>query len=241
MRIKRLALGRGSRAAEGTTVIIDVFRAFSCEPILFDFGVREIVLEGDIDRCLAMRGNAVLVGESDGWPIPGFDLTNSPFLILRKGRRFFRGRSVIHRTTSGVTGALSALPHSDEVLLASFLTARATADYVLRKAPDLVSIVAMGTRSVERAPEDDRCGDYIESLLTGRPYDHNKALLDILRNESAQKFLRGDAEHYPKEDPVICLQRDLFDFTLKAEKRRDVVVATPVRLGTRQSRTRLKP
>jgi len=67
------------------------------------------------------------VGECDEVPIPGFDLTNSPFVIMRHGRALFEGRTVIHRSTSGVTGALAALENSTEVLLASFLTARATA------------------------------------------------------------------------------------------------------------------
>jgi 2-phosphosulfolactate phosphatase len=228
VQIRRLSLQKGSRAAEGLAVIIDVFRAFSCEPLLFHYGAREIVLEGDIHKCLAMRSGAVLVGERDGLPIRGFDLTNSPYMIIKKGRPFFRRKRVIHRTTSGVTGALSALDRCDEVLLASFLTARATADYVARKSPEVVSLVAMGTRSVLKAPEDEFCADYIASLLTGKPYDHIKAMQEILANESARKFLRGDKSYYPREDPVICLQRDLFDFTLRAEKRNDLVTARVV-------------
>lgn len=229
MRIKRLSLRKGSRAAEGLAVIIDVFRAFSCEPLMFHYGAREVVLEGDVRKCLAMRSGAVLVGERDGLPIRGFDLTNSPYLIIKKGRSFFHRKKVIHRTTSGVTGALAALEKCDEVLLASFLTARATADYIRSKAPETVSIVAMGTRAVLKAPEDEFCGDYIQSLLTGEPYDHVKAVREILGHENARKFLRGDKSYYPREDPVICLQRDLFDFTLRAERKGDLVTAKAVR------------
>ena len=57
---------------------------------------------------LASR-SAVLVGEINEEPIEGFDLTNSPSLILAGGRALFEGRTVVHRTTSGVTGALTAL------------------------------------------------------------------------------------------------------------------------------------
>ena len=127
MQIKRLSLREGAQAATGIAVVIDVFRAFSCEPLLYYYGANRIFLEGDIDRCLTMRGDAVLVGEANEIPISGFDLTNSPFLIMQKGAGFFGQRTVIHRTTSGVTGALAALENSTEVLLASFLTARATA------------------------------------------------------------------------------------------------------------------
>jgi len=225
MRIKRLSLGEGSRQAHGTAVIIDVFRAFSCEPLMFHCGASQVILSGDIEKCLAMRGKAVLVGEQDELPIPGFDLTNSPFMIMQGGSALFGGRAVVHRTTSGVTGALAALATADEVLLASYLTARATAEYIKCRAPSLVSIVAMGIRSIERAPEDEFCGGYIESILTGKPYDHVKALDEILRHETALKFLRGDKAYLPREDPVICLQRDLFDFALRAVKHDGLVVA----------------
>ena len=229
MRIKRLSLRKGSEAAEGLAVIIDVFRAFSCEPLMFHYGARAVILEGDVDKCLAMRRGAVLVGERDGLPIPGFDLTNSPFLIMKKGRPFFYRKKVIHRTTSGVTGALAALERCDDVLLASFLTARATVQYIRQKAPEIVSIVAMGNRAVSKAPEDEFCADYIESLLTDKPYDHLRAIREILRSETARKFLRGDKSYYPREDPLICLQRDLFDFALRADRKGGLVTATAIR------------
>jgi 2-phosphosulfolactate phosphatase len=218
MNIRRLSLREGAASARGTAVIIDVFRAFTCEPLMYHYGAERIYLEGDIDRCLALRGDSILVGERNELPIEGFDLTNSPFLIMENGRDFFAGRTVIHRTTSGVTGAVSALAGSDEVLLASYVNARATARYIAGRNPATVSIVAMGIRSEAKAPEDEFCGDYIEHLLEGRPYDHIGALRVILAHETSQKFLRGDRAYLPKEDPSICLSRDLFDFALRAER-----------------------
>ena len=114
------------------------------------------------------------------------------------------------------------------MLLASYPTARATAAYVRARRPDVVSIVAMGIRRQAQAPEDEACGDYIESLLGGRPYDHVAALATILAHETAQKFLRGDKPYLPREDVTFCLQRDLFDWTLRAEQHQRVVVASPV-------------
>jgi 2-phosphosulfolactate phosphatase len=231
MKIKRLSLREGSLAAEGMAVVIDVFRAFSCEPLLYHCGAREIILESDIERCLEMRDGAILVGERDELPIPGFHLTNSPFLIMERGRRLFEGQKVVHRTTAGVTGALDALERCDDVVLASFLTGRATAEYVKHRAPAVVSIVAMGIRTLEKAPEDEYCGDYIESLLTGKPYDHVRAVHEILNHETARKFLRGDKTYLPREDPVICLQRDLFHFAVRAERCGDLVAAVRVHAG----------
>ncbi len=230
MHIERLALREGALAARGTAVIIDVFRAFTCEPLMYHYGAARICIEEDIEKCLRLRGNALLVGEVDEFPIEGFNLTNSPSLIIREGSQFFGGRTVVHRTTAGVTGAMAALEWAEETLLTSFINAGATAEYIRRKNPSLVSIVAMGIRSLERAPEDDLCGDYIESLLTGKPYDHIDAMQRILFQETAQKFLRGDKPYLPREDPAICLQRDLFGFALRAEKAESFIEVRKIRV-----------
>lgn len=232
MQIVRLSLAEGAAAARGIAVVIDVFRAFTCEPLLYACGARRIVLEGDVGRCLAWKdatgAGAVLVGEHNELPIDGFDLTNSPYLILRNGPAMFEGRTVVHRTTSGVTGALAALGGAERVYLGSYLTARATAAVIRAERPAVVSIVAMGIRSTAPAPEDERCGDYIASLLDGSPYDHLAAVTEIVGHETAQKFLRGDKAYLPKEDPLLCLQRDLFDFALEARAGADGVEAVRV-------------
>jgi 2-phosphosulfolactate phosphatase len=234
MEIRRLSMAEGAKAAEGLAVIIDVFRAFTCEPLMFYCGAERIILEGDPDACRAFRATnpaAVLVGEINEAPIEGFDLTNSPSLILAHGPALFEGRTVVHRTTSGVTGALTALQRCDEVLLSSFMIARATADYILSQAPAVVSIVAMGERSQAKAPEDEACGDYLEALLTGQPYDHVDALSMILASATAGKFLRNDKPYLPPADPAFCLQRDLFEFALRAEPRPDGVESIRVDPG----------
>lgn len=235
MEIARLSLAEGAASARGIAVVIDVFRAFTCEPLLYACGCERIVLEGDIGRCLAWKEMAlaeavpvpVLVGEHNELPIDGFDLTNSPSLILQN-HGMFSGRTVIHRTTSGVTGALAALARAERVYLASYLTARATAAVIRAQAPAVVSIVAMGIRSRAPAPEDERCGDYIASLLTGANYDHLAAVAEIVVHETAQKFLRGDKAYLPKEDPIFCLQRDLFGFALEAKATEEGVEAVRV-------------
>lgn len=230
MEIRRLSLAEGAQNASGAAVIIDVFRAFTCEPLMFYSGARRVLLEGDPAACLAYREHepdAVLVGEVNEEPIDGFDLTNSPTLILERGPALFADRTVVHRTTSGVTGALTALERCEHVFLGSFVNARATVEQLRQSNPAVVSIVAMGIRSTAKAPEDEACGDYIESLLTGRPYDHVRAMANILAHETAQKFLRGDKIYLPREDPSFCLQRDLFAYALRAERSELGVEAVP--------------
>lgn len=228
MEIRRLSLAAGANAATGLAVIIDVFRSFSSEPLLIHLGTARLLLENDIERCFALRGDALLVGSYNEDPIPGFDLTNSPYRILQAGAERFRGRTVIHRSTSGVGGVPAALARADEVLLASFLNARATATYVRQRNPAILSLVAMGSRASVLAPEDERCADYLESLLSGKPYDHAAALAEILAHHNARKYLDADNLHLPKEDIVLCLQRDMVDFALRAERRGDMIEAVPI-------------
>ena len=228
MRIERLSLADGATAARGVAVIIDVFRAFTCEPLMLHLGARRVYLEAEPAACLVHKDNAILVGEHNELPLPGFDFTNSPTQIVAAGRARFAGRDVVHRTTSGVTGAVAALKRADAVFLGSFVTAAATAAAVRALAPARVSLVAMGIRSEAPAPEDERCGDYLQSLLNGSAYDHVDAMAEILAHETAQKFLRGDKPYLPAADPVYCLQRDLFDFALRATVQEGRIVAVPV-------------
>jgi 2-phosphosulfolactate phosphatase len=147
-----------------------------------------------------------------------------------KGEATFRNKTVVHRTTAGVTGATAALDRAQEVILASFLIARAVAAYIKRKSPPVVTLVAMGERAKKPAPEDEGCAEYLEHLLTGKPYDPIETLKKILFQTTAQKFIHGTKPYLPREDPVFCLQRDLFDFVLTLRREEDelVVVRAPM-------------
>ena len=231
MRVIRTCFAQGAREASGVAVIIDVFRAFSCEPLFFHFGAAKVILEADASRAIAMKSDhpeVVLVGEVNEVPLDGADMGNSPSEILLKGELFFRNKTVIHRTTAGVTGAAAAIGHADEVILGSFMTARAVANYVREKDPSLVTLVAMGDRAEQKAPEDEACADYLEHLLTGSPYHPVSSLAGIVFQPTAQKFITGAKPYLPREDPLFCLQRDLFEFVILARKEQDVLAAVKI-------------
>jgi 2-phosphosulfolactate phosphatase len=163
------------------------------------------------------------VGEVGGIPIKGFDVGNSPSEILRKGPQFFKGRTVLQRTSSGVQGALLALNVAEEVLLGSYAVARPTARYILSRKPETVSLVAMGWELKERAPEDEWCVRYLSHLLGNGSYDPTEALEEIVFHKTTQRFLRSQEDSFPPEDPLLCLQRDVYGFALRAEKQADRV------------------
>jgi len=221
MEITRGSLLAGAKTARGLSVVIDVFRAFSCAPLLFFLGVEKGILVSTPEEAIALKkedATLILVGEVDGAPIEGFDFGNSPSQILKHDPAFFQGKTIVQRTSSGVQGALAALENSDEVLLASFALAASTARYILNKNPAHVSILAMGWNLEVIAPEDEWCGTYIAHLLGKGDYNHIQALREIIFHEQAQKFLQRKKPHFPPEDPLLCLQRDVYEFVLRAER-----------------------
>jgi 2-phosphosulfolactate phosphatase len=188
---------------------------------LYHFGASRVILETDPEKAREMKQRHpeyILVGEVNEVPMEGADLGNSPSEIIKKGRDFFAGKTIIHRTTAGVTGAVAAFQKADEVVLGSYVTAAAVARYIQEKAPRTVTFVGMGDRANRPAPEDEACADYMEHLVTGKPYDPIGALQRIVFQVTAQKFLVGGKEYLPREDPIFCLQRDLFDFVLVVRK-----------------------
>jgi 2-phosphosulfolactate phosphatase len=221
MKIVRKSCLKGAREARGLVVIIDVFRAFSCEPLLFHFGVKRVILEADPEKALLLKRKipgAILVGEINEEPIEGAELGNSPSHIIQKGKSYFSGKTIVHRTTAGVVGVKCAFERSEEILLGSFLMASAICRYIKRKSPLVVTLVAMGERGERPGPEDESCADYIEHLISGSRYDSVEEYKKVVFQPTAQKFIKGEKEYLPREDPIFCLQRDLFEFVLTVRK-----------------------
>ena len=227
MEITRGSLLPGAQSARGVTVVIDVFRAFTCAPLLFELGIKESILVSTPREAIELKkenAELILIGEVGGAPIKGFDFGNSPSQILRHDPAFFNGKTVVQRTSAGVQGALAALDHSDEVLLGSYALAGSTAQYILSKKPKQVSIVAMGWDLKENALEDEWCARYIAHLLGSGDYDHILALREIIFDKQAQKFLQREKPYYPPEDPILCLQRDIYEFVLPVRRLNGLVV-----------------
>lgn len=207
----------GARRARGLTVIIDVFRAFSLECYLYARGARRILPVGDLEQAFALKRalpDSVLIGERNGVKCEGCDFGNSP----SQTEGFdFAGRTVVHTTSAGTQGVINASCAS-EILVCGLVNARATAEYIASRAPDEVSLVAMGTNGVRSADEDLLCARYIRGLLTGQELDM-AALAPALRNGSGKKFFNPDTQQiFPRADFEMCIQCDIFPFALRIER-----------------------
>lgn len=220
MNVQRDSLLASAEQVEGLPIIIDVLRAFTTSPVLFSLGIKSLILVSTAEEAFALREKYgyLLAGENNGIKIDGFDFGNSPSELLRLEANALNDKTVVLRTSAGTQGVVAAIQRSGQVILGSFVMAKAIAAYVQRLNPDTVSMVAMGQRLLEKASEDEACAAYLDHLLTGKPYDHFAELWECINAPLINSWLHGGAEHIPPEDIFLCLQSDLFDFVLVAER-----------------------
>ena len=220
MNIEILHLLEGADQAKGTTVVIDVFRAFSLECYLFSRGVEKIYAVGAEETARSMKKDHpdyIMVGERGGIILPGFDYGNSP---SQTERAELQGKTVIHTTSAGTQGLVHAsAAGAEELLTGSLVNASAIAAYLKATSPEDVSLVCMGNSGTVPAPEDELCGRYIRSLVTGQELDMGKELFALMQEPSIFKFFDIKwKDVFPVKDFILCIEYDRFPFILKAKK-----------------------
>ncbi len=206
----------GAGQARGLAVVIDVFRAFSVACYAVDNGADRIIAVSEVDTARRLRSenpDCVLMGERDCVMLPGFDFGNSPTEIKDQD---FAGKTIVHTTSAGTRG-LAACIGADEIITGSFVNAQAIVDYINKKSPQYVSLVAMGTAGVERSMEDTMCAMYIKNALEDYANSFESLKNFFKTIESAAKFFDPDKSYAPEEDFELCLSLDRFDFVLRAE------------------------
>ena len=218
MDIEILRLIEGAGQAEGLTVIIDVFRAFSMECYLYALGAKEVRPVGNIEETFAWKdrdSSCILVGERHGRKIDGCDLGNSPSSI---NPEMIRGKRIIHTTSAGTQGIVNAV-RADGIITGSFVNAKAIADYIRKAAPEKVSLVCMGKEGLEPAEEDELCAVYLKSLLTGTEIPDIDEKLKALRTGGGRHFFDPTLRDvFPEKDFWMCIDRNRFGFVLRIDK-----------------------
>lgn len=220
MNIRILHLLGGADQARGTTVVIDVFRAFSLECYLFSRGAEKIYAVGKEETAWGLKENHpeyIMVGERGGVILPGFDYGNSP---SQTEKADWKGKTVIHTTSAGTQGLVHAsAAGATEILTGSLVNASAIADYLRETSPEEVSLICMGNSGTYPAPEDELCGRYIKSLLTGEKLDMGKEIFTLANAPSVSKFFDVKwKDVFPVKDFILCIEYDRFPLVLKARK-----------------------
>ncbi|MRR19238.1 2-phosphosulfolactate phosphatase [bacterium] len=207
---------KGAREAQGVTVIIDVFRAFSTACYAFDNGIKRLIDVATPAEAIALKdklkADAIIAGEQDEKKPDGFDLGNSPTEMLTG---HIEGKTMIHCTTAGTRGILNASGAS-EILGAGLVNAGAVVSYISRLNPEKVTLVAMGYRGQESAEEDLLCARYIRELLKGNETDIS-AEITALRSGSGSRFFKPENLFFsPPTDFFLCTELNRFSFALRA-------------------------
>ncbi len=217
MKIQILQLVEGAKKAEGLTVVIDVFRAFSVEAYLFSKGAKKVMPVGDVDFAYQLKKENpqfLLAGERHGKILPGFDFGNSPSQLSEID---IDGKTVVHTTSAGTQGIANAV-NADEILGAALVNAKATAEYIKKVNPETVSLVCMGLEALAPTEEDTLCAMYIKSLLEGTSIDMPAEIESLKHTSGAKFFDPAQNDVFPRDDFGMCTKLDKFDFVLKLVK-----------------------
>ncbi len=221
--------------ARGVVIVIDVIRAFSVAAYALAGGAQALWLVRTVEEAFALRERnpevllsgtsprqdkkeqkILLAGEVGGRLIPGFDLNNSPALMLASD---VRGRILVQRTGAGTQGAL-AVANAAHILLSSLVNARATANYARVLAESTGDIVTLhptqGGLDNGEPGEDQVCANYLEALLRGQEDARDILASEIARLRVAGRFetwQQGEPD-FPAEDIPLVLDVDRFDFAM---------------------------
>ena len=220
MNIKILHMIDGAKAATGTTVVIDVFRAFSVEAYLFSMGAEKIIPVGDCDVAYKLKEEnpeMILAGERKGKIMPGFDTGNSPSELAGLD---IMGKTVVHTTSAGTQGIANATG-ADEILGCSLVNAKATAEYIKRSGAKDVSLVCMGLEALSQTEEDNLCAYYIKSLLENTTIDMPAEIEKLKITSGAKFFDKAQSDVFPEKDFFMCTEVDKFNFAMRIKKSDD--------------------
>ena len=150
----------------GVAVVVDVLRATTSMVHALAAGALEIVpfLEIEEARAFALGlppGSALLGGERQGVPIPGFDLGNSP---ASYGSPAVLGKTIVMTTTNGTRALLASL-EADLVLIGAFSNLGATLE-ALREERRPIHIVCAGTDRFVSWEDTLLAGAYVDALVS---------------------------------------------------------------------------
>jgi 2-phosphosulfolactate phosphatase len=220
------SLLNGAKEAQGTVVIIDVYRAFTTAAIAFSKGAEKIILVSEIDEALELKNNgigSICMGEVGGMRPEGFDFGNSPFELSNAD---VVGKTIIQSTRAGTVGVNAALK-AEKIYACSLVIAESTAKALIEDSPALVTIVAMGSEGKFKTDEDEQCALYLKNLLEGRTPNKKavQSLVDV--GSESQKYGDPLRPHFDIRDKEHALEIDTIPFAITVVKENGLLTARP--------------
>jgi 2-phosphosulfolactate phosphatase len=167
--------GSGCRAAAeagGVAVMIDALRASATITSLMAAGAKRVWVATEVEQAHAMKerlDDALLVGEREGFPPPGFDVGNSPRGVIDLP---LQGRDAVFTSTTG-SARLGQLQGTKLALVGTAVNAGLVARVVAQRAGETpVFSIAAGLRGAPGGTEEDWIG---AALIADRLAEHGFA------------------------------------------------------------------
>jgi len=213
----------GAKKSRGVVVIIDVFRASNTILMLLHRGVKSILPVASVDEAFDLKKSQpeyLLAGERNGVTIEGFDMGNSPYEVTEHD---VQGQHVIFTTSAGTQGIIYA-QEADRILVGSFGNGRALAKTLAKSDSQEITLLAIGTKGLRKAVEDERCAVYLKGILEGKPQNMPEVIEAILKGEGAQRLRSlGQMNDFP-----YCLGTDIFDIVPEVRKANGLLQIQPM-------------
>jgi len=182
-------------------VVVDVLRATTVMVHALAAGCEAVIPCGEIDEAREIaatlpEGTALLVGERQGLPIPGFDLGNSPGDFTAE---VCRGKTLVMTTTNGTRAILASLD-AERVYIASFGNLRATSSelsvqFLKKDHKHPVHIVCAGTDGYISL-EDSLLAGALAAQIVNVPaeqasncFGNDEALMVVCQWNDVERFL----------------------------------------------------
>ncbi|MCD6223709.1 MAG: 2-phosphosulfolactate phosphatase [Deltaproteobacteria bacterium] len=202
-------------------IAIDVLRTSSTITILLEKGIEEIRILPSLpldEQRERLKQDYILVGEYEDKDIPGFDFSNSPYIL---NNHTFKKKKAALFTTNG-TRAINACPQGGKTIIACFLNLSSVINYVSSMHPDHCVIILSGSKG-KVCLEDTVCGGAVVERLADRVPsvdfdDGARMALDfwklmdkdakkIASSTHAQELIKMDLD----KDIEFCSRRDYLE------------------------------
>jgi 2-phosphosulfolactate phosphatase len=194
-----------------TGLVVDVLRATSTIAQALAGGYERVLCCAEIDDARALRNeieDAVLAGERNAEPIPGFDFGNSPQEFVDA-----RAQTLILTTTNGTRAIVQAAARCELVLMGSLLNLEAVSSTARERGED-AEIVCAGVLG-GFALDDAYCAGRIVERLAGARTDAAEAALRIAASfggaEEAFRTSINPHERSIDEDIVWCARENVLE------------------------------
>lgn len=202
-------------AKGGLVVVIDVLRAFTTACYAMNSKPKDYIVVSEIETAHKLKKENpkyILMGERHGYMIPGFDYGNSPAEIKDID---FSTETIVHTTTLGTRGIISALKHTNDVITGSFVNAKAVINYIKTENPSDVYLFC--TCGIADDNEDLMLAKYIKGYFENKPLDINVIRENLKKHKSGISYLTEPRTEYSTSDFYLSLELDKFNFVIKAD------------------------